>query len=291
MSAPLLATKLLVPLPRPNLVPRPRLVERLTTGLAGPLTLISAPPGSGKTTLLAEWRATTGRDAAAAWLSLDDSDNDPVRFLAGLVAALGMARPGLGQSAAAFLVAGQPMPPEAVLTTLVNDLSAAGGDLPHGLALILDDYHVITAPAIHDALAFLLAHLPRHAHLVILTREDPPLPLAKLRVRGELIEIREADLQFTEPEVAAFLAHTMGVQLTAAEVASLTARTEGWAAALQIAGLSLQNRREASAFIAAFRGDDRYVMDYLIDEVFSRQPPETQAFLLQSSAWFRILGS
>ena len=202
-------------------MPRPRLVLRLATGLSGPLTLISAPPGSGKTTLLSEWRADAGSDAALAWLSLDADDNDPVRFLEGLIAALGAVRQGLGVSAASMLAAGQPLPPTAILAALANDLAAAGSDLPQGVVLVLDDYHVITAPPIHDALAFLLAHLPRTVHLALLTREDPPLPLSRLRVRGELTEIRERDLQFTADEVAAFLTQTMGVQLSDAGIAGL----------------------------------------------------------------------
>jgi LuxR family maltose regulon positive regulatory protein len=178
--------------------------------------------------------------------------------------------------------------PEVILSSLVNDLSARGSQLAGGLVLVLDDYHEITTPAIHDALAFLLTHRPPSLHLVILGREDPPLPLSKLRVRGELVEIREGDLQFTVAEAAAFMRQTMGLTLSEAAIVSLAERTEGWVAALQIAGLSLQNRTDAEAFIAAFRGDDRYVMDYLMDEVFGRQPPEIQDFLLQTSILDRL---
>jgi LuxR family maltose regulon positive regulatory protein len=241
--------------------------------------------------LLAEWRAAAGREAAVAWLSLDASDDDPARFLDGLIAAMETARRGLGESAALLLRSGQPVAPEAILSALINDLSAASNDLPRGLALVLDDYHVISNPAVHDILAFLLAHLPLLLHLVILSREDPPLPLAKLRVRGQLTEIREGDLRFTATETATFLAQTMGVRLAEADIADLVAHTEGWAAALQIAGLSLQNRSDPKTFIAAFRGDDRYVMDYLMDEVFSRQPPGIQEFLLQTAILETLCGS
>ena len=179
MPASILATKFFFPLPRRSLVPRPRLIERLVAGLSGPLTLVSAPPGSGKTTLLSEWRAGAGRDAAAAWLSLDASDNDLARFFDGVLAALGSVRHGLVDSTALLLQSGQAAPVEAILSSLINDLSARGSELAGGLVLVLDDYHEITTPAIHDALAFLLTHRPPSLHLVILGRENPPLPLAR----------------------------------------------------------------------------------------------------------------
>lgn len=288
MSGPFPSTKLFFPPARANLVLRPRLVERLMTGLCGPLTVVSAPPGSGKTTLLSEWRAGAGRDAAAAWLALDASDNDPARFMTGLLAALETVRAGLVESTNLLFQSGQPVSPEAILSSLVNDLTTGGGAFPEGLVLVLDDYHEITTLAIHDALAFLLAHRLPSLHLVILGREDPPLPLSRLRVRGELVEIREADLQFTVEQAASFLRQTMGLALSEAAIADLAKRTEGWIAALQIAGLSLQNRNDAEAFIATFRGDDRYVMDYLMDEVLNRQPPEIQDFLLQTSILKRL---
>ena len=225
-SGPLLATKLHVPRPRLNLVPRPRLTGRLSEGLTGRLILIAAPAGFGKTTLVSEWLAPTpaaagrerGAGVRAAWLSLDDDDNDPARFLTYLVAALAAAlQPGLGEDALAMLRSPQPQPAKAVLNALVNDLGPPAGPL----LLVLDDYHVITGQPIHDAVAFLLEHLPAHVRLVILTRADPPLPIARLRARGQLVEIRAADLRFMPDEAAAFLNQIMGLRLSLGDIAAL----------------------------------------------------------------------
>jgi LuxR family maltose regulon positive regulatory protein len=288
--APLLQTKFYVPRPRRDLVPRPRLIERLDRGSASTLTLISAPAGFGKTTLLAEWLAAgPGRPAGerlVAWLSLDQADNGLASFWAYVIAALRTAAPGVGESALALLQAPGPPPIETVLTALLNDLSAAAGDI----VLVLDDYHVIDARDVQDGMAFLLDHLPPGLHVVIAGRADPALPLARWRARGELTEIRAAGLRFTPGEAAAYLNETMGLQLTARDVAALEGRTEGWIAALQLAALSMQGRDDVAGFIAGFAGDDRYVVDYLAEEVLQRQPGRVQAFLLQTCILGRLSG-
>ena len=225
MASPLLETKLYRPRPRRALVARPRLRERLERGAAGALTLVAAPPGFGKTTLLAEWLAATPPGARpAAWLSLDPGDNRPATFLAYLIAALRAAVPGIGAGALALLAAPQPPPNDAVLAALLNELGARACDL----VLVLDDYHAIDAREVHEAVAFLLDHRPETLHLVIASRADPPLPLARLRARGELVEIRAADLRFTPAEATAFLNEAMGLALAPGDVAALEARTEGW---------------------------------------------------------------
>ena len=291
-SAPpaLLETKFYVPRARRDLVPRPRLAERLDRGSASKLTLVSAPAGFGKTTLLSEWLAA-GPGAAAdrrrvAWLSLDRGDNNLASFWAYVIAALRTAAPGVGQDALAMLAAPGPQPTETVLTTLLNDLSAIAGDV----VLVLDDYHVIDARDVQDGMAFLLDHVPAGLHVVIAGRADPALPLARWRARGELVEIRAAELRFTPDEAAAYLNETMGLQLTAPDVAALEGRTEGWIAALQLAALSMQGRDDVSGFIAGFAGDDRYVVDYLLEEVLQRQPDRVQAFLLQTCILGRLSG-
>lgn len=295
-SIPLLSTKLDIPPGRPTLIARPRLTTRLTAGWTRPLTLICAPAGFGKTTLLTQWiadelpAALSSADLSGqsgprvAWLSLDADDNDPVHFFTYLMAALEKVNPGLCATTSAMLSAAELPALPMLATYLLHDLSA----LDRPLVLALDDYQVITAAPVHDALGFMLAHLPSALHLILLSREDPPLPLAKLRVRNQLLELREEDLRFSQEEVSAFLTRTMGLELSAAALASLANRTEGWIAALQIAGLSLQNRSDVESFIAAFRGDDHYVMDYLMDEVFDRQPPQIQDFLLQTSILERL---
>ncbi|MGD0067601.1 MAG: BTAD domain-containing putative transcriptional regulator, partial [Streptosporangiaceae bacterium] len=287
VPAALLETKFYVPRPRRDLVPRPRLIERLDRGSASALTLISA---FGKTTLLAEWLAAgPGRPAGerlVAWLSLDQADNGLASFWAYVIAALRTAAPGVGEDALALLRAPGPPPVETVLTALLNDLSAAAGDI----VLVLDDYHVIDARDVQDGMAFLLDHLPPGLHVVIAGRADPALPLARWRARGELTEIRAAGLRFTPGEAAAYLNETMGLQLTARDVAALEGRTEGWIAALQLAALSMQGRDDVAGFIAGFAGDDRYVVDYLAEEVLQRQPGRVQAFLLQTCILGRLSG-
>ncbi|MGD0608978.1 MAG: BTAD domain-containing putative transcriptional regulator, partial [Streptosporangiaceae bacterium] len=285
--APLLETKFYVPRSRRGLVPRPRLSERLDRGAAARLTLVSAPAGFGKTTLLTEWLAAgPAGQRRAAWLSLDRGDNDPASFWAYLIAALRTAAPGVGEGALALLQAPRPPPVQTVLTVLLNDLGAVAGDI----VLVLDDYHVIDAADVQDAMAFLLDHLPAGLHVVIAGRADPALPLARWRARGELAEVRAAELRFTPEEAAAYLTEMMGLPLTARDVAALEGRTEGWIAALQLAALSMQGRQDVAGFIAGFAGDDRYVVDYLAEEVLARQPGRVQAFLLQTSILGRLSG-
>jgi LuxR family maltose regulon positive regulatory protein len=286
MAGPLLETKLHVPRPRRRLVARLRLSERLSRVGESALTLVSAPAGFGKTTLLAEWLAVdpTGT-RSVAWLSLDERDNDPAVFWTYLVAALQTAAPGVGEGALSLLQSSQ-APMDAVLATLLNDLSAVSDDV----VLVLDDYHVIEAHEIQDGMAFLLEHLPPQIHLVIATRADPALPLARLRGRGELVEVRAADLRFTPDETAAYLNGVMGLVLAPGDVAALEGRTEGWIAALQLAALSIQGREDVAGFIAGFAGDDRYVVDYLAEEVLQRQPDHVRSFLLQTSVLGRLTG-
>ncbi len=286
-AGPLLQTKLYVPRLRRTLVARPRLSERLSHGAESKLTLISAPAGFGKTTLLAEWLAAASADErSTAWLSLDQADNQPVSFWTYLITALQTAASEVGASALSLLQEPQPPPIQTVLTTLLNELGAA----PNDIVLVLDDYHAIDAPDIQDGMAFLLEHLPQRIHLVIATRADPALPLARLRARGELAEIRAADLRFTPDEAAAYLNEVMGLALTARDVAALEGRTEGWIAALQLAALSMQGRDDVAGFIAGFAGDDRYIVDYLIEEVLQRQSEDVRNFLLQTSILGRLSG-
>jgi len=288
--AALLETKFYVPRSRRDLVPRPRLAERLDRGTALKLVLVSAPAGFGKTTLLTEWLAAGPAAPAdqrlAAWLSLDRADNDPASFWTYVIAALRTAAPGVGESALALLQAPRPPPIETVLTALLNDLGALAGDI----VLVLDDYHVVDASEVQDGMAFLLDHLSPWLHVVIAGRADPALPLARWRARGELAEIRAAELRFTPDEAAAYLNEMMGLRLTARDVAALEGRTEGWIAALQLAALSMQGRDDVAGFIAGFAGDDRYVVDYLAEEVLQRQPEHVQHFLLQTSILERLSG-
>jgi LuxR family transcriptional regulator, maltose regulon positive regulatory protein len=289
-GAPLLTTKLTIPQTRPVLVPRPRLTDRLHAGLQGPLTLVAAPAGYGKTTLLGAWRATpAGSAVPLAWVSLDAGDNDPVRFWSYVLTALDRIQPGLGAPALALLQSPQPPPIEAVLATLLNALSAVRVDT----ILALDDYHVIEAHEVHQGVGFLLAHLPAQLHLLLATRADPPLPLAQLRARGAVSEVRSADLRFTPEETAAFLREVMGLQLTAEDVSALEDRTEGWIAGVQLAALSLRGRSPdgVAPFIAAFAGSNRYVVDYLADEVLLQQPEHIQTFLLETAILDRLCAS
>lgn len=277
----LLEGKVRLPRRRRAVVSRARLAERLSAATG--LTLVSAPAGFGKTALLTEWLGESGRKAA--WLSLDERDNEPASYWSYLVAALRTAVPDVGAAALSLLQASRP-PVEAVLSTLLNDLEAVEYDV----ILVLDDYHVIDRREIHDGMAFLVEHLPPQIRLVIASRVDPPLPLARMRARGELVEIRSAELRFTADEVAEYLNGVMGLALTAHDVAVLEGRTEGWIAALQLAALSMQGRDDVSGFIAGFAGDDRYIVDYLAEEVLQRQPEEVQHFLLQTSILDRLHG-
>lgn len=278
----LIRTKLHQPMPRPGLVARPRLQEQLALGLRGLLTLVAAPAGFGKTTLLATCLA--GYGMPVAWLSLDKNDNQPGRFLGYLVAALQEADPLIGVEAA-HLLAGSPQPHhEALLASLVNDLERAGQEF----ALALDDYQFISSQAVHEHVAFLLDHAPPNFHLVIASRSDPPLQLARLRARDQLVELRAADLRFSRPEVEQFLNDSMGLDLETGSVAALAERTEGWIAGLQMAGLSIRAREDVHGFIAGFSGTNRYIMDYLLEEVLANQTPEIQQFLLHTSILERL---
>ena len=327
MSTPLLKTKLYIPPTRPELVSRPRLIERLDTGLHRKLTLVSAQAGFGKTTLVSEWVASLRRggqrvergdtDASSAplqvaWLSLDESDNDLVRFLSYLTAAL---RAGLqtvetqraratqwepagviGKEALAMLQSPQSPPIEVVLTSLINDIASLAQIACTTIVLILDDYHLIegdagASQAIHEALTFLLQHLPPQMHLVVVSRSDPFfLPLSRLRARGQMIDIRADDLRFSPQEAATFLNQMMGLALSGDQVATLETRTEGWITGLQLAALSMQGQEDAAGLISAFAADDRYIADYLVDEVLARRPKGTKDFMLQTSVLDRLTG-
>jgi len=285
MASPLLEIKLYVPRWRRGLVPRPRLTAGLNAAAQSRLTLVSAPAGFGKTTLLAEWLAAApAEERSVAWLSLDQSDNHAASFWTYLITALQTVEPHLGANAISLLQSFQPPPIESVLTTLLNELSRVS----HDVVLVLDDYHLIESRDIHDGMVFLLDHLPPRMHLLIAGRADPPLPLARLRARGELVEIRAADLRFSPDEAAAYLNQVMGLDLTARDVAALEGRTEGWIAALQLAALSMQGRDDVAGFIAGFAGDDRYIVDYLAEEVLRRQPERVRSFLLQTSILDRL---
>ena len=283
----LLQSKLHVPPLRRTLLPRPRLSSQLDGSLDAALTLVSAPAGFGKTTLLSEWSSRSplsGR--STAWVSLDERDNDPASFWAYVVAALQTVAPDLGAAAMPLLQSPQ-APAHAGLEQLLNDLQAHGQDLQ----LVLDDYHVIHDTTVHEGLALLLDHLPAHVHVILGTRVDPPLQLARLRARGQLVEVRAADLRFTSQEAADYLQGPMGLSLTEQDVAALDGRTEGWAAALQLAALSMQGRRDVSGFLAGFSGDDRFVVDYLAEEVLQRLPEHVRRFLLRTSVLSRMNGA
>jgi LuxR family maltose regulon positive regulatory protein len=293
MATPLLTTKLFVPPIRPDWVPRPHLMARLDAGLHHKLTLISAPAGSGKTALASAWLSrlrvpeqagSTPRDVA--WLSLDEGDDDPARFFAYLLAALATVEPSLGQDLRPGLQAPQLPPIDSLVTALINELAAR----PRPLMLALDDYHTLDDLAIHEALGLLVERQPASLHLVIVTRHDPPLPLSRLRARGQLTEIRQDDLRFSPEEAAQFLNESMGLELAPSQVGLLAARTEGWITGLQLAGLSMQGRDpdDLARFIGGFSGRYHFLLDYLTDEVLSRQPEPIQAFLLHTSILDRL---
>ena len=284
MATPLLTTKLYIPPVRPELVPRSRLIERLNVGLSRKLILISAPPGFGKTTLLSEWVRDLGPRIRVAWVSLDESDNDPARFLAYVISALQTIEPYLGKSALDALQSPKPPATEELVAALINEIDSISSTI----VLVLDDYHLITAQPIHEAVAFLLEHRPGNLHMVIATRSDPPLPLPRLRARGQLTELRQTDLRFTPDEATRFLKQVMQTELSADHVAALTSRTEGWIAGLQMAAVSAQGRDDLANFVAAFTGSQHYILDYLIEEVFQRQPEAVQTFLLQTSILDRM---
>ncbi len=285
MSAPILATKLYTPKLRSNVVIRPRLIERLNEGLRRKLTLVSAPAGFGKTTLISEWLAEN--PLPAAWLSLDEGDNDPVRFLMYLVAALQTKADTIGEGVLRALQSPQPPPPDSILTTLLNDLTT----IPDDFILVLDDYHVIDAQTVDHALTYLIEHMPPQMHLVVATREDPPISLARLRATGQLTEVRATDLRFTPDEATAFLNQVMGLTLSTQDIVTLEKRTEGWIAGLQLAAISLQGREDATSFIKSFTGSHHFVLDYLLEEVLEQQPENVQKFLLHTSILDRFCAS
>lgn len=290
MSNLLLSTKFSIPPLRSGLVSRPRLFDRLDTGLLQDgkferkLTLVSAPAGYGKTTLAIDGLKRIG--LPITWLSLDEADNDPRRFITYLIAALQQVDESIGQAAVAMLHSPQPPPEELMLTALVNEIAA----VPQSIIFVLDDYHVIHIPLIHGQLAFLLEHQPNNLHLVLISREDPLLPISRLRARGQVLEIRQDDLRFTETETAEFLKNIMGLILSPEDISALERRTEGWIAGLQLAALSMQGRDDLKGFIQAFTGSSRFILDYLIEEVFERQSPDVKDFLLKTSIMERLSG-
>ncbi|MBW4438387.1 MAG: hypothetical protein KME04_14705 [Pleurocapsa minor GSE-CHR-MK-17-07R] len=286
----ILTTKLYVPPQRANVVLRPRLVERLNEGLGHRLTLVSAPAGFGKTTLVSEWVAACAQSdpkVSAAWLSLDEADHDLTRFLMHLIAALQTVAPTIGAGLLPLLHAPQLPPTESLLTALLNDIAIVSGRF----MLVLDDYHLTDARPIDEALAFLVEHLPPHLHVIMTTREDPDIPLARLRARAQLTEIRAKDLRFTSTEAAEFLNQVMGLNLPAEALSALEDRTEGWIAGLQLAALSLEGHQDTQGFIRAFAGDHRYIVDYLVAEVLERQPRPVRQFLLQTAVLDRFNAS
>jgi len=294
MSEAIIATKLTIPVPRAHFIPRKRLLERIekdlwqANGFARKLTLISAPAGYGKTTLIANWGSRYFSQEEPqnrlgkvdfCWLSLDEGDNDQVRFLLYFIATLNQKAEQIGTTAQAMLQSPQPPPSDILLGSLINDVA----NTPIPLILTLDDYHLVRNPAIHQMLNFLVEHQPTQMHMVLLTREDPPLPLPRLRARGQIAEIRQDDLRFTKAETAEYINSIVGLELSGEDLSSLDRRTEGWAAGLQLAALSMQGRSDISNFIKAFTGSNRYILDYLIEEVFQLQSEEIQKFLLQTS--------
>jgi len=304
MSSPILVTKLFIPATRPELVPRPRLLELINEellqnqGFGRKLSLISAPAGFGKTTLVTDWLQTIGEEESTpinvAWLSLDEADNDPVRFVTYFIAALNQIDAvgvTFGAESLILLQSPQPLPAEVILTSLINEIAGVTGMAsPDKIILVLDDYHLIDTPPIQEIISFLLENQPPQLHLVIVSREDPLLPISRLRARGQLTEIRAADLRFTTSEAAEFLNQVMGLSLSDEDVIALESRTEGWIAGLQLAALSMQGRDDATTFIQSFTGSHRLVLDYLIEEVLNQQPEDVQNFLLQTAILDQLTG-
>ncbi len=286
MNTLLISTKTHIPVLRKSLVARPRLIERLNEGMESPLTLVAAPAGYGKTTTVSAW--IRQNKVCVTWLSLDEGDNEPTQFWTYFVAALQTLRSGLGENAMVQLSSldAERSSIETFLTALLNEISA----FPDEFALVLDDYHVITTQTIHQGIAFLLGHLPNNFHLVICSRTDLPLPLARLRARNQLIELRADDLRFTLEETAIFLNHAMGLHLSPDNIAAVEARTEGWIAGLQLVALSIQEDPDINEFISSFVGSQRFILDYLVDEVLQRQPEEVRSFLRQTSILDRFTG-
>ncbi|RLD98325.1 MAG: LuxR family transcriptional regulator, partial [Bacteroidetes bacterium] len=297
MAISLLTTKLFIPITRSDIVRRPRLIKLLNGGLNRKLTLISAPAGFGKTTLVTEWLANSSLDTyngavaenKVAWLSLDEGENDQARFLMYLIGALNKIQgmnPAFGKMALSMLQSPQPPSTESILTSLLNEITT----IPDSFLLILDDYHVIDSKPVDEALSYMLNHLPPQMHLVITTREDPQLPLARLRARGQLTEIRAADLRFTPAEAAEFLNQVMDLNLSVEDIAALETRTEGWIAGLQLAAISMQGDQDNASFIKSFTGSHHFVLDYLLEEVLQQQSEAVQNFLLRTSILKRMCG-
>src|SRR6266849_1284782 len=282
---PILATKLYLPRLRPNVVSRPRLLKRLNEGLHRTLTLIAAPAGFGKTTLVSAWVA--GCDRQVAWLSLDEGDHEPTRLVIYLVAALRTITATIGEAVLGVLQSPQPPPTKSFLMVLLNEITT----IRDIFVLVIDDYQVIDAKPVDTALTFLLEHLPPQMRLVIATREDPQLPLARLRGAGQLSELRATDLRFTPSEAAGFLNQAMGLNLSTTDITTLETRTEGWIAGLQLAALSLQGHPDATSFIQSFTGSHRFVLDYLLEEVLQRQSESVQTFLLRTSILDHLCGA
>jgi len=286
----LLKTKLNIPVTRGKLVVRQRLIDQLNDDLsladrfARKLTLVSAPAGFGKTTLVAVWLA--GVQYRTAWLSLDEGDNDPARFMAGLLAALRQIHADSGNATQAMLQSPQPPPAETLITALINDLAIVA----YPFILVLDDYHIIQNPLVHHMVSFFLEHQPSQMHQVILTREDPLLPITRLRSRGQAGEVRQENLSFTLSETAEFFRQIMGLDLAQADIEALWRRSEGWVVGLQLAAFSMQGYSNQHDFVESFTGSNRYVLDYLFEEVFSRQPADTQDFLIKTSILDRLSG-
>ncbi|WEK54127.1 MAG: LuxR C-terminal-related transcriptional regulator [Candidatus Cohnella colombiensis] len=285
MSDLIMATKLYIPTPRPKAVLRPRLTERLSKGLYRKFSLISAPAGYGKTTLVCEWLADC--DRPAAWLSLEEGDSELTRFLTCMISSLQTLEENIGEGVLAVLQTPQLPPIESILTALLNEIAA----IPTPFILVLDDYHVVNSKSVDDAVFFLLDHLPAQMHLVMTTREGPSIPLARLRVRDQLTELRAADIRFTLSESEDFLNRIMGLNLSLDKVSSLESRTEGWVAGLHLAALSIQGDHDAERLIQTFAGSHHFVLDYLIEEVLQRLPEAVQTFLLRTSILDRMCGS
>jgi len=295
MATPILATKLYIPPPRPELVPRPRLIKRLNLShrrKAG-VALISAPAGFGKTTVVTEWIHQSGDSepvnlSRVVWLSLDEGDNNPLRFFIHLIAALQRVDPEMGQGVQEMLQTDSagPPPTDVLMTALVNDMVAVSTDF----TLVLDDYHEIEDATVEQALNFLIDHQPPQFHLIITSRADPNLPLSRLRARGQLTELRTNDLRFTTQESATFLNQVTGLSFSAKDIDALETRTEGWIAGLQLAALSMQSGGDTASFISNFTGSHRYIIDYLADEVLEQQPPQIKTFLLHTSILTRFSG-
>ncbi|NNL78316.1 MAG: helix-turn-helix transcriptional regulator, partial [Desulfobacterales bacterium] len=279
-----LKTKLHIPPLQSRWIGRPRLVKQMDEGFARKLTLISAPAGFGKTTLLVDW--VYNRRIPVAWFSVDKGDSEPLHFLNYVILGLQSLVVSTGKAALTMLQSPQPPPIESILINLINDVIS----MPNDIALVLDDYHLVDAKPIHDLMAFLLENLPEQMHLIIATRSDPPLPVARVRSQNQMTEIRAADLCFTADETANFFNESLNLGLSTADIQLLDTRTEGWAAGLQLAALSLQGRKDPSGFLNRFKGDHRYIADYLTEEVLSRQPERLRNFLLQTSILKRLSG-